>query len=142
LNKHVKNLDITYIKNKKMSIATKDSRPMYFVWRVRSNHPLFSGIIKQQRQVEWRNRHLYDAGELMIEVLYKVPVLGTTGVICIDEEFKTVVFKSFDLEYGYKFYCHKLASYKARLEARHQRILSENRAYYERLAQMCQKSYQ
>lgn len=125
-----------------MSMPTKDSRPIYFVWHVRSNHELFYRQLSLKQRVEWRDRHLYKAGELMIEVVYKVPVLGTKGVTCIDEEFETVVFKSFDLEYGYKFYRRKLASYKARLEARHQRILRENCAYYEHLAQMFQKSYQ
>ncbi len=114
-----------------MIIRSNDARPQYSVQRAKTSY-LCS--VPRQKCPE------YAPGELVMIIHYRVPVLGIGGEVCLPEQFDTCEFQTTDLEYGYKFYRQKLASYNARLDTRHQRIIKQNRTYFECWDKMRQKN--
>lgn len=92
-----------------MSILSSDARPRFYVIRTRTAHLFF---------VPRQNWAKYAPGELLMTIDYKVPVLGNG----LDAQFTIHKLQTSDLEYGYKFYHQKLASYQARRDAQRQRL--------------------
>ncbi len=109
-----------------MSLQSNDAHPRYWAYRNRSTALCI---------VPRRDWHKYGPNELTVIVDYKVPVLGTRGVTAMCEKFVCHRLTSTNPELAYQFYRQKLASYNARLDARHKRFIEQNPEYINALRQ-------
>ena len=80
----------------------------------------------------------YKPDQIVITVYYRIPVLGTKGVLIMDEKFKTVQRNFVSYTVAQRFYKQKMISYNARKNARYERLYNENIKYFAQIKQMQQ----
>ena len=104
-----------------MSLRSKDFKPQLFCHLTKS--PAMSYVPRS----EWSK---YADGELTLTVMYRIPVLGTQGLLISDQDYNFLIQKFTKPDNAIKFYKQKLASYNARHSARMERFWEENKQYY------------
>ena len=80
----------------------------------------------------------YKPNQIVLTVYYRIPVLGTKGVLIMDEKFETVQRNFVSYTVAQRFYKHKMISYNARKIARYERLYNENIKYFTRINRMRQ----
>ena len=112
-----------------MSLRSHDCRPIISYY-LRNDFYL---IPISHRQISQ-----YAPDQIVINVYYRIPVLGTKGVLIMDEQFETVQRNFVSYTVAQRFYKQKMISYNARKIARYERLYNENIKYFTRINRMRQ----